>query len=162
MDRSQIRVALTNLQKSLSINPVQLNIENRVRLIRKQLEEQINGTNRIAKDQTSRSYAQDLAPALNAGGSGPTFLEVACFLTGMETEAQFLEHANNSSRDLRIQNEQRCAAFYYAGMMRLHDGDRSVAFSYFRECVNSGCPGYGCEGYDEYMSAKTELKMLEH
>lgn len=78
---------------------------------------------------------------------------LARFLLGELSAADLFERAaagNESSAAGR-----KCDAYYYAGALRLIEGDKATAKDYFEKCVATGV-----KGYSEYASALAASKAL--
>jgi len=83
-----------------------------------------------------RLYARYLASNMDKridGTKDDWGSKVANFLFAKISEAEFLTAA--ASTDVNIERAKRCQAFFYAGMKRLLDGDKSTAADYFRKCL---------------------------
>ena len=72
---------------------------------------------------------------------------------GQLTELEFLASAKNN--DQKIEKEQLCEAYFYAGSKLLIAGDNTTAKDYFRKCVATDK-----RISMEYTSAVAELKFL--
>lgn len=79
---------------------------------------------------------------------------IARFLTGEVSESDFLKAAD--SDDVKQMRNQKCEAYFYAGNLRLLDGDKSTAADYFKKCLETGA-----KDYYEYQSATAELEALK-
>ncbi len=75
------------------------------------------------------------------------------FMSGDVHEAKLLEDAR--SRKGRRQSERLCEACFYIGSAKLFAEEREAAISFFRKCIDTGV-----STFDEYRSAKAELKRL--
>jgi len=112
----------------------------------------------IAKTENSKTDAdQDLSDALeNSWNSSPDDLvsKTAEFLLGRMNEADYLAAAG--STDAKPDQDQRCEAWYFAGMKRLLTGDKKGAIDAFHQCVATGQ-----KDVTEYALAQGELQTLE-
>jgi lipoprotein NlpI len=79
---------------------------------------------------------------------------IASFLTGRISEKEFLAKAAVGAGQLSAP-EQECEAYFYAGTMRLLDGDDDTAREHFQRGVDTGLTNYY-----EYFSSRTELRRL--
>ncbi|HXI83278.1 MAG TPA: tetratricopeptide repeat protein [Verrucomicrobiae bacterium] len=79
---------------------------------------------------------------------------IARFLTGDVSESDFLKAAD--SGDEKQTRNQRCDAYFYAGTLRLIDGDKSTAADYFNKCLETGA-----KDHYEYQSAAAEVQFLK-
>jgi HEAT repeat protein len=79
--------------------------------------------------------------------------KVGRFLAGQLTEADFLQAAANPKA--QTDREQHCEANFYAGSVRLIEGDKVTATDYFTKCLATDV-----NTFEEYQSAKAELKFL--
>jgi tetratricopeptide (TPR) repeat protein len=79
--------------------------------------------------------------------------EVGEFLLGRVSESELMASAvsANSKQD----QEQRCRAWYYAGIKRWFSGEQKIAAEYFGKCIATN----GIE-FDEYLLAKFESPAL--
>ena len=75
-------------------------------------------------------------------------------LTGDLSENDFLKAAGIG--DEKQARNQKCEAYFYAGTVRLLDGDKSTATDYFKKCLETGV-----KDYYEYQSAAAELALLQ-
>ena len=78
---------------------------------------------------------------------------VARYFLGRLTEAQFLAAADDPSPQL--QREQRCAAAYFVGQMRMTQAQPAAAVSWFTRAAAT-CPHY----FTEYRGATAELRRM--
>ena len=79
--------------------------------------------------------------------------KIARLLTGDLSEDDFLKAA--ASKDPKIDREQKCEAYFYAGSRRLLEGDKIGAKVLFQKCIDTGVMNF-----TEYTSAAAELKRL--
>jgi tetratricopeptide (TPR) repeat protein len=79
--------------------------------------------------------------------------KIARLLTGDLSEADFLKAAD--SKDSKVDREQKCEAYFYAGSRRLIDGDKIGAKDLFQKCLETRVMDFS-----EYTSAAAELKRL--
>jgi lipoprotein NlpI len=82
-------------------------------------------------------------------------LRIGRFLTGQLSEDDLFKAAVNSNP--RIDANQHCEAYYYAGSKRLIDGNKEGAQDYFKKCVATNV-----RIYTEFSSAQMELTYLEN
>ncbi len=78
---------------------------------------------------------------------------VGGFLLGTLAEEKLFAAA--SSPDAKKESEQKCDAWFYAGMKKLLAGDRTAAAEYFRKCMATEQ-----KAFNEYKLAEAELKAL--
>lgn len=81
---------------------------------------------------------------------------IRSFLTEQLTEPSFFKAAENTEN--KTDREQHCQAYFYAGSIRLIEGDKTTATDYFKKCLATGCNAFDV---DEIISAAAELKYLE-
>ncbi len=81
-------------------------------------------------------------------------MSIAAFLLGEVEESPLLSEAS-AGMFLGVE-EQECEAYFYAGSMRLLNGDTEMAEQYFHICVETNV-----RLYYEYYSARAELAGLE-
>ena len=105
------------------------------------------------RDAATRELKQYLLTRTN-GKPGDWPSTVARALTGDVSEGEFLKAAD--SGDEKQTRNQRCEAYYYAGTLRLIDGDRSAAADNFTKCLATGAN----VNY-EFQSAAAELQFLK-
>src|SRR5262249_37503489 len=79
--------------------------------------------------------------------------KVANFLLDKISEADFFAAA--ASPDAKKERSQRCEAWFYAGMKRLLNVDKTTAADYFRKCLATEE-----KDFTEYQFAKAELHAL--
>lgn len=112
----------------------------------------------IAKAKNSKTDPdKQLADYLQTGWNSPPddlATKIAGFLLGRIPEADLLAAA--SSPDAKKDQGQHCEAWYFAGMKRLLDGDKTTAIDYFHRCVATGE-----KDYCEYILSLAELQGLE-
>lgn len=88
------------------------------------------------------------------GEPGDWASTIARFLTGDLPESDFWKAVyNGNEKQARNQTRQ---AYFYAGSLRLINGDKSAATDYFTKCLETG----GKDSY-EYQSAAVELALLK-
>ena len=80
--------------------------------------------------------------------------QIGCFLVDQMTEKELISAAENANA--RRNQEQHCEAYFYIGSKRLVVGDKAVAASYFEKCLATGV-----QNFNEYQSAKAELRVLK-
>jgi lipoprotein NlpI len=85
---------------------------------------------------------------------GPWPVMIAEFLLGRITEEELLAVAEKSK--YLKPGEQVCEASYYAGMVRLIDGDEPAAINHFRRVIDTEV-----RNYYEYYGAMAELRRLD-
>jgi lipoprotein NlpI len=71
-------------------------------------------------------------------------------------ETNFLTQATETAIRPTDEAGQQCESFYYAGMKRLLDGDKTGAIQLLGKCASSGQ-----DNYAEYSSAIVELRKLK-
>ncbi|HEV7401782.1 MAG TPA: hypothetical protein VGO11_02605, partial [Chthoniobacteraceae bacterium] len=79
---------------------------------------------------------------------------IADFLLGKLDEAALLTAAE--APDAKKTRQQKCEAWYYAGVARLTAGEKAEAASCFRKCVATEV-----KSYFEYILAQSELPRLK-
>jgi lipoprotein NlpI len=79
--------------------------------------------------------------------------KIGLFLTGKISEADLLAAAANPS--VKVDREQHCEAWFYAGTKRLIDGDKPTAEDYYRKCIKTGITYF-----EEYQSAEAEMNAM--
>jgi HEAT repeat protein len=89
----------------------------------------------------------------NTGTTNDWPSKVGRFLTGQLTETDFLNAATNTNA--KTDREQHCEAYFYAGMKRLIENDKTTAVDYFKKCLATGV-----KHFEEYQSAEAELRFL--
>jgi tetratricopeptide (TPR) repeat protein len=161
-DKLQLRSALTNFQKSLALDPAQMDIENRVCLIRMQLGDQTNVISEILGYINSPSYKKSRAGIRAIGAIPPTVLEIQPFLADAVSEQELITNASSPHWGSSINREQLCDAYYYAGMKHIMAGDKAGGALLLQKCLDTGRPTYGDEGFDEYGSAEAELRAFRN
>ncbi|PYL10234.1 MAG: hypothetical protein DME33_01365 [Verrucomicrobia bacterium] len=93
---------------------------------------------------------KELAAQFNAKGKDwPS--KIQRYLLGNLSESEFLAAV---SPDRKIGPDQRCEAWFYAGMKNLLDGNKSAASGLFEKCAA------GPKNVSEHAFAKAELKAL--
>ncbi len=112
----------------------------------------------IAKAKNSKTDPdKQLGDYLQNGWNSPPddlATKIAGFLLGRVSEADLLAAA--SSPDAKQDQGQHCEAWYFAGMKRLLDGDKTTAIDYFHRCVATRD-----KDYCEYILSLAELQGLE-
>jgi tetratricopeptide (TPR) repeat protein len=93
------------------------------------------------KDQATKELADYLKDNVTREWPG----KIGAFLTGSIGEAELLKAATSS--------EQKCEAYFYAGVVRRLSGDQEGAEKLFRDCLDTGV-----KSFTEYTSAQFELK----
>lgn len=116
----------------------------RIWIIRARLGEKEAGTQELAAYLASRK----------TGKPHDWPAKVGRFLAGQLTEADFLQASANPKA--QTDQEQHCEAYFYAGSVRLVEGDKATATEYFKKCRATDV-----ETFEEYQSAGAELKLLE-
>ncbi len=81
------------------------------------------------------------------------FSNVAGHLLGKVTQADLFAAAR--SPDTKKERGQLCEAWFYSGMKKLLDGDKTAAADHFRKCLATEQ-----KIFVEYQFAQTELKSL--
>jgi lipoprotein NlpI len=112
-------------------------------LIRSRLNERDAATKELA-----RFFSERKAEERNDWPS-----KIARLFTGDLSEAKFLMAAE--SKDPKIDREQKCEAYFYAGSRRFIEGDKNGAKELFQKCLDTGVMNF-----TEYTSAAAELKRL--
>jgi tetratricopeptide (TPR) repeat protein len=116
----------------------------RIWMARAKLGERIAATDELKQYLLSRT----------TGKPGDWPQTIARFLTGDISESDFLKAAD--SGDEKHLRNQKCEAYFYAGTLRLIDGDKFTAADYFTKCLETGAT----RNY-EYQSAAAELEALK-
>jgi len=80
-------------------------------------------------------------------------LQVGRFLAGQINEADFLKSSADPNE--KTDREQHCEAYFYAGMKRFIEGDKTTAADYFKKCLATDI-----KSFEEYESARAELNRL--
>jgi lipoprotein NlpI len=80
--------------------------------------------------------------------------KIGDFLIGQITEQELLAAAENV--DDKQDREHHCEAYFYIGSKRLITGDKAGAVACFEKCLATGV-----QDFNEYQSAKAELRNLE-
>jgi lipoprotein NlpI len=107
----------------------------------------LNGADAANKDLTAY-----LDRRSNAAPSD-WFSNVAGHLLGKVTQADLFAAAK--SADTKKESGQLCEAWFYSGMKKLLDGDKTAAADHFRKCLATEQ-----KIFVEYQFAQTELKSL--
>jgi lipoprotein NlpI len=113
----------------------------RIWMVRAKLSERVAATSEL------RQYF-----ALGQRGNWPT--TISRFLTGDLSENAFFKAATSDDKE-QTRNETY-EAYFYAGTMRLINGDKSVASEYFKKCLE-----IGLKNRYEYESTAAELEALK-
>ncbi len=92
--------------------------------------------------------------ARTTGKSDDWLSTIERFLIGDVSEGNFLKAADNG--DEKYFPDRKCEAYFYAGTIRLIDGDKSVAADYFTKCLETDA-----KNNYEYQSAAAELEALK-
>jgi len=79
--------------------------------------------------------------------------QIGRFLTGQLPEGDFIKVADNSND--QTSREQHCEAYFYAGLKRLIENDKTTAGDYLNKCLATKV-----ETFYEYQSAKADLQLL--
>lgn len=108
------------------------------------------GDHKVDADQDLREYLESEPDGIK----NDWLSTVGKYLLGQMSEADFL--AASFSVDLQQFHDYQCEAWYYAGMKRLHAGDKDDASRYFHKCVT-----INQQNSAEYTLARAELKVLE-
>lgn len=116
----------------------------RIWLVRAKLSERDAATSELSEYLRSRT----------TGKPGDWASTIARFLTGNLSESDFLKPAN--SGDEKQAQNQTCQANFFAGSLRLINGDKSAATDSFTKCQEAGAR----DSY-EYQSAIAELEALK-
>jgi len=107
----------------------------------------LNGADAANKDLTAYlDRRSNAAP-------GDWFSNVAGHLLGKVTQADLFAAAK--SPDTKKESGQLCEAWFYSGMKKLLDGDKTAAADHFRKCLATEQ-----KIFVEYQFAQTELKSL--
>jgi len=160
-DLHQFRAALTDLNKALALDPTQLDIQNRIYLIRMQLGEQKEVTEELAEKFKYQNFENKVTALFTSGATGPIDIKIQSFLAGVLSENELLRTATNAVESPKIQNARLREVYYYAGMKRLIAGDKNGTADFFQKYIDVGTPNYGEQDYDEYSSVEAELHALE-
>ncbi len=80
--------------------------------------------------------------------------KIFSLLLGKQTEAEFL--AATKDADPKVTKEQDCEAFFYAGSVRLLNGDKPGAAALFQKCLDTGI-----DSFFEFQSAAAELDAIK-
>jgi lipoprotein NlpI len=105
---------------------------------------------RAEADRVLRGYA-DTANEMTVGQWWP---HLAAFLLGDLSEADLLAEAARGN--WQPATEQMCEAYFYAGSVRLIEGDAATAADYFQRSVDTNV-----QMFYEYFSAQRELSRLQ-
>ena len=81
------------------------------------------------------------------------FSNVTGYMLGKVTQADLIAAAK--SPDKKTESGQLCEAWFYSGMKRLFDGDKTAAADHFQKCLATEQ-----KIFVEYQFAQTELKSL--
>ena len=126
-DLFQFAPALESFRKGIKLDPKMYYGHFRIWIIRARLGEKEEATRElkavIKERENDRNCDWELC--------------VARFLAGDVTESNLLVKANETITRPTDVLSQQCEAFYYAGMKRLLDGDKSAAAGFFEKCVAS-------------------------
>lgn len=106
----------------------------------------LNGADAANKDLTAYLDRRSNAPS-------DWFSNVAGNLLGKVTQADLFAAAK--SPDAKEERGQLCEAWFYSGMKKLLDGDKTAAADHFRKCLATEQ-----KIFVEYQFAQTELKSL--
>ncbi|HWY74956.1 MAG TPA: hypothetical protein VN281_05030, partial [Verrucomicrobiae bacterium] len=143
-DARQYESALADFRKEIDLNPSSTYAHFRVCLIR----------TRLGEGPSARAELNAYLSGPNMPKSDPWALQIGRFLTGQLPEPGFLAEAKNSGEKLDAAHS--CEAYFYAGSMRLFNGDKATAVDYFRKAVATNA-----KTFTEYASAVAELRSLE-
>lgn len=94
---------------------------------------------------------KELAERLHALKLEPWPGRIGEFLLGKISQEELVKAAENS--DEKLDREQKCEAYFYAGTRRLIDGDQEGAATLFRKCLDQGVTEFL-----EHKSARFELE----
>jgi lipoprotein NlpI len=89
-----------------------------------------------------------------SAGTNDWPFQIGRFLTGELSESDFLKAAG--STDPKTDKEQHCEAYFYTGIKLSHDGNVSLAKSFFQQCIATDV-----KRFYEYRMARIKLKILE-
>jgi len=106
----------------------------------------------------SEEAARELGAYMNTRGvegSNDWPGQVGRFLAGQITEQELLAAAE--SPDIKKDEDQHCEAYFYIGSKDQIAGDKSGAAAFFKKCLATGV-----ESFNEYQSAKAELRVLDN
>jgi tetratricopeptide (TPR) repeat protein len=144
--------ALSDFRKTSTLKPTDSKSETlldyasiRIWMTRTKLGERDAATNELKQYLHTRTIGKP--------GDWPS--TVASALIGNLPENDFLKAAD--SADEKQTRNQKCEAYFYAGTLRLLDGDKSTAADYFTKCLETGM-----KDFYEYQSAAAELEALKH
>lgn len=104
------------------------------------------------RDQADRVLRACLETA-NEMTVGQWWPRLAAFLLGDVSEAQLLDEA--AQGNWQAAAEEMCEAYFYAGSVRLIEGDAATASEYFQRSVDTNV-----QNFYEYFSARRELARL--
>ncbi|HTV41791.1 MAG TPA: aspartyl protease family protein [Candidatus Sulfotelmatobacter sp.] len=107
---------------------------------------------RLGKVQTANTELRNWLSGGAAENTNDWTCEVARFLAGQLSEADFL---NAAKADGKKDEERYCEAYYYIGAKRLIARDKAGAAAEFRKCLATGV-----QNFNEYRFAQAELQML--
>jgi len=142
-DQHAWREALDDFRKACELEhsgPPREYVRLRIWLIRSRLGEREDATKELAQYLSSRPQ-------------NDWYSKNAKFLVGQLSESEYFQAAQSTIP--KTQTEQSCEAWFYAGTVRLLDGDRKTAAAYFQKCLDTGV-----KRFTESMSAEAELKAL--
>jgi lipoprotein NlpI len=97
----------------------------------------------------------ELAEYLNARQPGDDwYSRIGRFVIGGLSEDDFFRAAEFP--DAKTDKDQKCEAYFYAGIRRLLDGEKGKARECFEKCLQTGA-----RANLEYSSARSELQALD-
>jgi lipoprotein NlpI len=114
-------------------------------------------TKTVVEVKQAPEHAAVLKPVVvygvQPGWKDPWARTIGLFLVGRMDEKALLAAARKS--DIDTADDQKAAAYYYIGMMRLSKGDKAGARTWFKKCRSAGMTDD-----NEYFFAGAELKRL--
>ena len=142
--------ALLDFRKTSALKPAVSELETlrdyshiRIWMARAKLGERVAATNELKQYLLARTIAKP----------GDWLSTIIRLLTVDLSENDFLKAAG--SGDEKQARNQKCEAYFYAGTVKLIDGDKSTATDYFKKCLETGV-----KDCYEYQSAAAELALL--
>ncbi len=142
--RGDLSASLTDLRQKCKLEQNQDYTHLYIWLVRTQQNEHQHADDELAEYLKNRTQ----------GAADDWPVKLANFLLGKISEQEFL--AGVSSSDAKRQSARRCEAYFFAGMKRLVQADKTNAADYFRKCVATNE-----KTYKEYALAQAELKVLD-
>jgi lipoprotein NlpI len=143
-DQHSFKDALDDFQKMKELDEADEYAHARIWLVRTRLGDREEATKEL------QTYLENR----KTGKPGDWASSIHRFLIGQLTEPDFLKAAVNT--DKKIENDQHCEAYFYAGTKLLIADDKKAASDYFEKCMATGQ-----KSFTEYSSAAAELKFLK-